>query len=509
MKKIITYLAALSLIIAAVPAASMQAAAAETTAAVTAEAEAQPSDLEGYWFYKAYDQEAEDYVTIGYVTVHEDGSFDYYDHVNKTAVGGSIVTDKEEYSNGTTNTWYLFKEDSGELWTSFTATEDSGVYITGNGVNIPMLEADTREILALPDAITGEWFYQKFDPDSASFISVGHMTINFGGTYSYTDFVTDKTETGTVTADVERHIDGSYHIWYSFINEKGEAWFGCYGSEDDSPVLSNGGNECLRADDSVPAGREVTVGAIAGRWRYMPDNGKTKGFVTINEDGSFFCEQDLVSFGGKAVLTFDEHPDGSVDPIFTFTKNDGEEWFTCTADSELRVLSIGQDGKASMERDKEVRRASANEITGTWDLRPAVNPSAGTPAYKGKVQVYEGNWFTLYDPETDEQMTGSVYAGYDSHPDGSVEIYYMFFDKDGQAWLGFPESKKEGSSVLRSGNAGDYVLTREEAEPNSFGYYDVTSAAAAGISIGALVGEWNQDNATLYFYDGGAFKGKF
>ena len=86
MKKLITCLTMLSVVLASAPAVGMQAAAATAETAVTATAE-QPAalaDIAGRYFYQKLNEKNSAYENAGYLTVSENGTYTYQDYTAKT-----------------------------------------------------------------------------------------------------------------------------------------------------------------------------------------------------------------------------------------------------------------------------------------------------------------------------------------------------------------------------------------------------------------------------------------
>ena len=109
MKKLITYLAMVSVVLASVPAAGIQAAAADApvVTATTEQQKESPADIAGRWYYQESGR------NVAYVMVETDGTYSYFNYAENTADGGTVKVEYDKHPDGTKKAIYSFYGNDG------------------------------------------------------------------------------------------------------------------------------------------------------------------------------------------------------------------------------------------------------------------------------------------------------------------------------------------------------------------------------------------------------------
>ena len=503
MKKLITCLAVLSMILTAVPAAAVQAAAADKTASVTAADTAQaasPADLAGRWFLQ------DDGENTGYVMVSEDGTYSYFSYDENTAYGGTVTIEYDEHPDGTSTAIYSFYDNSGEFWIGCMMPDENRDVIPVGQDGAAQLAKDPADYeTASPADIAGSYTYQVLNEKTGEYESDGTVTVSEDGTYTYTDAKQRLSSEGTVTVSYDVYPDGSTNVWYTFRDTASGGYFASCCSSNDSGVFVCGQDGAVRlvSETAAPDTAEVTPAALTGKWFLNNSDGQTEGALTVDENGDFFCitgsyeDGEAVCTVGTVTMHYEGHPDGTETPYFRFFDSEAETLFLSGTLSSDGTVTLEDGG--SLVRDESVRKASGADICGAWLLKNQIlDPDfccTGEYEEAGTVTVsYDEEMgravYTYRDSASGAEQTGTVIASYQMFPDGGIQIWYSFCDSEGQFWIGAQEPTADNRNTLYIGQAGEQILTHEEAVPNDYGFYDVTDAPASGISVKALNGEW-------------------
>jgi hypothetical protein len=262
---------------------------------------------------------------------------------------------------------------------------------------------------------------------------------------------------------------------------------------------------------------------IAGRWIHeKQDAADTEGdrwvpggCYDIKEDGTYSYTIDGISFeSGTVKVIYEEYPDGSRTPWFTFCDKDGNAFMACTptalGENADGCLYIGQDGTERLFPD------NGNAIGGTdnysvpneYGFYELKNP----PASGVSIAALSGTWYNADKPAETVVITneGGLYNGkftfrgdaaaegyvkleYLLNPDDSQTFWYTFYTNDGKFWNGFSVSGDIPLNDLYSGQDGALHLVRmPEAD------------------ISEITGVWNEadvlDSRTLTVNDDGSFR---
>ena len=167
-------------------------------------------DIAGRFFYQTQ-QEDSSYKQTGYVMVNADGTYSYDDSTLNMVTGGTVKIDYEVYPDGSTNAWYSFCDHSGKFVFGCTASDDSSVFIIGNGGSAKLVR-DTKnyETASIKD-ITGRFTYHTRQ-NGDTFKQTGYVMVNADGTFSYSDDTTNKITVGTVKISYEVYPKGSVQL---------------------------------------------------------------------------------------------------------------------------------------------------------------------------------------------------------------------------------------------------------------------------------------------------------
>ena len=489
-KKMLTYLAALSMLISAVQPAVMQTAfAADPPAAVseTADSEALAA-LRGEWV-SVMDGTSSNY-TDAYFIVNEDGSC-----ILKTAdgliVSGKFTVEKSEKDadgkpkySGTAVMVVNDKEASG------TFVLDSMGLRVSDGFEISFVRCEISKIF--PRYI-GSW---KELNDKGE--EIGELTIKKDGTFIRGG------ETGMILAAAEEHPDGTYSFWFNFYNEGGSFYTGvCIGDEttvNDFYTGQDGASHFRRA-----AQAEDSIAAIAGEW-VRDDMIYANNMLSVNADGTFT----VLDTSGKAFTGTVKLEDG----VYNFYKADGKIWNSFerkTVTQELDdsekdqqpqtavVLYAEKNGdtvRNKFTEDIEIvdlsdatfvrfdASAALKKITGTWN--------EVTEGAEAVLTVKDDGTYTLQS--ADETVSGVVRVTAEAYPNCTYGFWFMFFTADGEYRDGVSVYYEENVTELYTGQDGARHFVRSQSkaltladiagvwvyEPIQFSDLDLSKATASG-----------------------------
>ncbi|MBR3268212.1 MAG: LPXTG cell wall anchor domain-containing protein [Oscillospiraceae bacterium] len=503
MKKLITCLTVLSMILASVPAAAVQAEAAEkkapAAAAETVQA-ASPADLTGRWFLQEGGE------STGYVMVYEDGTYSYYSYAKNTAYGGTVTIEYDEHPDGTASEIYSFYDNSGEFRFGCRKPDTGSDVLPIGQDGSAMLVKDTADYeTACAADIAGSYSYQVLSEQSGEYEADGTVTVSEDGTYTYTDAKGSVSSVGTITVSYDVYPDGSTNIWYTFRDTASGGCFANCCASDDVGVFISGQDGAVRlvSDAAVPVAEMTAPAALTGKWLVKNSGGQTEGALTVDENGSFICITGSYENGNMVntvgtVSVIDESDQGSTEaPLFLFRNTETDTVFLTGTLYKEDTIALEDGGR--LVRDDSVRRAEGTDICGEWILKnQIIMPEWGmTGEYEeaGTVTVsYDEETgcavYTCRGSNSDSVQTGKVTASYQMFPDCSVQIWYCFYDSNGEFWIGAQESSADNRNTLTVGQTGEQILTHAEAVPNDYGFYDAEDVPESGAGVTALNGEW-------------------
>ena len=140
---------------------------------------------------------------------------------------------------------------------------------TGETTSEPTSKASDENVTL--DAIVGQWIYEEQDAgftDQYVGTPKGCVIVSKDGTYSYNNGAS--TTTGTVKIAYDEYSNGDKVPYYSFCNDNGEFWIGCYINQNEPDVfyIGNGGMSRLVRDTSGEnaQGSERSGDAFVGTW---------------------------------------------------------------------------------------------------------------------------------------------------------------------------------------------------------------------------------------------------
>ena len=514
MKKLITYLAMVSVVLASVPAAGIQAAAADAPA-VTAATEQQkesPADIAGRWYYQENGEK------IAYVMVETDGTYSYFNYAENTADGGTVKIEYDKHPDGTKTAIYSFYGNDGTFRFGCMKPETNSNVLSVGQDGTAQLTKDTKNYkTAAPSDIAGRFFYQTRNEKADVYDTIGLVTVSADGSYIYTD-AAGQSVSGKVSVAYEIYPDGSTAAWYNFSDNSGKFWIGCAKTDDGSVLtVGNGGTERLFAEDEAVPAILASPADLAGKWE-LENSDDAQTVVFVDENGSFTYASGILnelgfdirkSVTGSVNIHIAKDQNDSDVAFYRFFTESGELFMEGTLSKDGLALNLSEGGRYL--RDQSVRKASGADIAGSWTLKQMKSTSY-EDGYSdaGYVTVNSNHTYTYRDT-AGNVTTGSVFASYEMHPNCTASIWYDFIDSNGTFWFGCQDSlNRVNQNTLYIGHDSEMKLERTEIEPNAHGFYDVTENPATGISMKALEGEWinrkmqggNFDGmqVTYYFY---------
>ena len=269
------------------------------TVTTTAEAEDYYDDfseIAGEWIYQKLNT-SNQYINNGYVNIENDGFFEFYiSESGKTKYG--TVQRITEYDAGKLVTYFSFYENGTDLLTnSFSIPDEPDIRFVGYGETARMVKKEHLSEIIDFDIIAGEWEYQERERSSSEYKTVGKMTIDTNGEFSYCSNSGSDQKSGTISVRSENYADGKEKFYYAFYDndDKDNIWKSCFCEQADPDIYyaGNGGDSrFVRADGSVFSSN---FDMLAYKWDYQEcrntgNNGTdyvTVGYLTIDEDGHY------------------------------------------------------------------------------------------------------------------------------------------------------------------------------------------------------------------------------
>jgi len=201
MKNAFTFIAALSILFSAVPAATVHAAD-TTSVSVSSEAINNTVDIAhfvGSWKYQISDTNYDVDISSkdnGIVVINEDGTYTYTDANGNTSTG-TVKFGIEIIGSTPLQTVGFYEGSEYKFGGYYRAEEPDALYLGNSRISRLVREKETD--VSIGD-FSGKWKYQESDggyPVEVSARDIGTFEINADGTFKYTD-TDDNTETGTV-----------------------------------------------------------------------------------------------------------------------------------------------------------------------------------------------------------------------------------------------------------------------------------------------------------------------
>ena len=414
MKKIITCITMLSMLLASVPASALEAAAAPAVMTAAAEQEKAPAELVGRWYHQTGDKKN------GYVMVETDGTYSYFDYAQNTAYGGTVKTEYDTHPDGSRTVLYSFYDNSGKYLFGCVKPAAKTDTITLGQDGAEKLVRDTRnyETASVKD-ITGRFIYQTLQSGD-TYKQTGYVMVNEDGTYSYDDSTTNMVTGGTVKIEYEVYPDGSTNAWYCFLDNDGKNRFSCAASENGNEFsIGNGGMAKLVRDTKNY--ETASIRDIAGRLDYQKLSETTGQFetvstVTVSENGTYTLKDAAgKTEEGTVTLSYNVQPDGSTEAWFSFADKSGKAWFGCYDPKDSDVLTnggsqermiradisgdISGDGAVSIEDAQLALKAYTEKLSGKPHGLTAAQFKAADVNHDGDLTVEDAQYILIYYTE--------------------------------------------------------------------------------------------------------------
>lgn len=542
MKKLITCLAMLSMVLASIPAAAFETAAAVsvvTTAASESKQIASPADLAGKWFFQPKDDK-----TAGIVTVSEDGTFRCVQDQN--TIDGNVIVHFDTHSDGTETVIYKFFISENNLWTEGMLSADGKTLDLSQDGSTGKMVRDETVRKASAAEIAGTWLLKEQEKDGKSYSTSGTVSVNTDNTYTYVDNAGNKS-TGSAYALYELHPDNTVTIWYFLYDSNGKQWIGCQEDKDNKTpkTLSVGhaaGQILERVSNSYESGfkdvvnppaTSVSVAALSGLWKNSAKPTEVLKVYTTNEKDLYNANFTLydskgIATAGVVKLQYTLNQDGKEEYWYVFYtredqgngKTELKFWngFAVSGVLPLEDLYAGQSGEPHFHRNTGEQKPNAD---GFYEITVLPVTSISTKNIEGSwkcdketVEFYDCSLLQGSFKKTNADGTtaeGTVKMEYSLDKNDKQQDWWNLYTKDGKFLMSF---KVDGSIQLADLYAGadgkqHYVRAAADPKPNADGFYEIKELPATSISTKNIEGSWTCDKETVEFYDCSQLQGSF
>ena len=540
MKKLVTYLVMLTMMLSAVPAAAVQAAAADETPEIITKTETEETSgfagIAGRWCYQESDESCE------YVTIYDDGTY-IRENTDASAVeSGTVKIEYDEHPDGSATKMFSFYDSRDNYWIGVMPdeAEPDTMYVGQDGSAVlRRCEADPEETVpsviagneqvSLADVL-GKWDLVYYDPETESDAETpfAFVTIDEDGSFFYQTNNYEAME--VVQGKVELRNENGKPVFF-FIGEDGKQFM--------AGTLVNDGNTLGLEEGKLvrDTTAELISGAdIAGAWLKMDhpvDDHYTiqpeyfeAGRLKIeydSETGTVFtytCSECGEIVRGTVKVSYQLFADGSTTAWYLFYDETGEFWAgaQATTSDDRNEMYLGMDGISKLVRAESVPNdygfynlpdegdpeVNADIVTGEW-INPCV--PAGNWAYMCATlyfTFYEQNTglFTLTvsdNGEEDSVMQGSVKLQYKLGENGEKQYYYvLYYGREIVLILNADTDRQpEALTVYSEGDAGSAVTFTRSTAPyevsEDLRFYDA-ARAVKGFSLAGCDGIWTNPN---------------
>ncbi len=539
MKKLITCLTMLSMVLASVPAVGMQAAAATAETVITATAE-QPvalADIAGRYFYQKLNEATGTYENAGYLTVSENGTYTYQDYTAKTKTEGIVKPDPNVYPDGNAVAWFSFLNKNGTAWFGCYGIKDSDV-LTNGGSQERLLRdnASAAEKQASATDLAGKWSMESRENKDSAETTYSELTVDENGRFFCIFNLTEgeagegtEAITGQVTMHFEGHPDGTETPVYRFITEDGTVFTeGTLNAGGMSVNLVSDGTASMKRDPSV---RKASAAEIAGNWilkemkdAFKPENGYSdSGVITVLDNNTYtYRDASGKQAAGSVFAAYELHPNSAVTVWYEFYDSNGAFWLGCQdhlGRTNQNTLYVGQT-----EEQMLVRETAVPNTYGYFDAEEMPAAGISMKALAGEWKHEEASLYIYNCTEQDAQFkmftddegmfsSGCIKIQYQLDSKGQKHFYYVLYSGE-DLYLEFEMTGELPLDTLTA-KGDDQIIFVRSAEPydaDIYQLYDMAKAPAC-LSARALEGSWKENNSEassiLTFSDLDDVSGKF
>lgn len=539
MKKLITCLTMLSMVLASAPAVGMQAAAAteETVVTATAEQPAALADIAGRYFYQKLNEKNGAYENAGYLTVSENGTYTYQDYTAKTETEGTVELDSKDYPDGNAVPWFSFLDKNGTTWFGCYGEKDSDVLTNGGSQERLRRDnaSDTEKQASAAD-LTGKWLMESCENKPGAETTYSELIVDEDGSFFCLFNLAEgeagegtEAVTGQVTMHFEGHPDGTETPFYRFIAEDGTVFTeGTLNADGMSMDLVADGTASMHRDLSV---RKASSDEIAGNWilKEMKDAFKPEeaysdsGVITVLDNNTYaYRDASGNQAEGSVFAAYELHPDNTVTIWYDFYDSNGNFWLGCPDHLDRmnqNKLYVGQTEEQMLVRETVVPNAY-----GYFDAEEMPAAGISMKALAGEWKYEEASLYiynstkqeALFKMFTDEEgmfSSGCIKIQYQLDAKGQKHFYYVLYSGE-ELYLEF-EMTGELPLVTLTAKDNDQVRFVRAAEPYDaapYRLYDIAKAPGC-LSAMALEGSWKQNDTNaaciLTFSDLNDVSGKF
>ena len=465
------------------------------------------------------------------ISVNPDGTFAVLDNAGG---GFSGVVEAEE--NG-----FRFVKEDGTLWNTFvmdiieedTTDQEPGymgekaIVLYGqkntDTVKIKYTDNDMQEY-NLEDVtfvqyagsyaiskITGKWN----EVDETGKI-VNTLTVGEDGSVTYGKI------NGYVRVAAMEYPNHVYDYNYLFFAKDGTYIDGIFIPDEDTinemTTGQDGAKRFVRAEQSS-AGDEYSMNDLAGVWylESVPFNefdvSKSQGVgqIEVQQDGSYsyFEFETQKPSKGTVKVEFEEHPDGTKTPWFSFYKADGTFWFGCQKSEDPECdyyMTIGQDGASCLVLSSYVTamghslyETSIAKLAGAWE-DGGEDPDI--------LIINADGTFVISDKEGGVISEGNILLEEKKTADGNGEKNYNLY-ADNKLIASIPVTP---DTVVNTFTIDKATFNRADSVKLDNGYTRIFTdprPETAGPVLSNLEGTWASENDSVTFSDCEAYHALF
>lgn len=323
--------------------------------------------LSDHWIYQEKDRSTGEYVTAGRVNIDLYGYYIFYPEDGSTNTRGYVNIEYEEYSDGSVAPYYAFYDEGSDLWISCLCDQiDIDIFYAGNGGSSRLVRINQTEDFFDMSFFADNWEYQELDSSDDEYMTLGYLSIDADGYYTYTSIDGTEQRNGKMRTEAEDY-DGYIVYKYGFYDYGKYYWTSCrcqqtdmdafYFEDDDFSRIERYNTKEIKADDFIGTWNDYRsyLSVTKGNGEYIVTSegaSSATEYYTYEFRCVFDKEKQALICDKKGVCTATIYQDGSYEPTEIVMYTDGSAEFRLKGNSVIHY-NVDDDYEVSYIRSIE------------------------------------------------------------------------------------------------------------------------------------------------------------